>query len=87
MEVNEISNILQEGIVVVLKVGGPMLFMSMMVGIVISIFQSVTQIQEQTLSFAFKLTVIITYCFIFGEWMMESLVEYSQKILLMMHGG
>lgn len=87
MEVNEITDLLKEGIIVVLKVGGPMLVMSMLVGILISVFQAVTQIQEQTLSFAFKLTVIVTYCFMFGSWMMRSLVEYSEKILLYMRGG
>ncbi len=87
MEVNEITDLLQEGIIVVLKVGGPMLLMSMIVGITISIFQAVTQIQEQTLSFAFKLTVIVTYCFTFGGWMMKALVEYTEKIMLYMGGG
>lgn len=87
MEVNEITDILQEGIVVVLKVGGPMLLMSMLVGILISVFQAATQIQEQTLSFAFKLTVIITYCFMFGGWMMRALVEYTEKVFLLMRGG
>lgn len=87
MEVNEITDLLQEGIIVVLKVGGPMLLMSMLVGICISIFQAVTQIQEQTLAFAFKLTAIVSYCFMFGGWMMRSLQEYTEKILLYMSGG
>lgn len=87
MTANELSDILQEGIIVVLKVGGPLLILSMVIGIIISILQAVTQINEQTLSFAFKLTVIVGYCFMNGEWMMRTLVEYTQKIFLLMHGG
>lgn len=87
MTVDQITDILQEGIIMVLMVGGPMLVMSMIVGIIISIFQAVTSIQEQTLAFAFKLTVIVSYCFINGGWMMRSLAEYTEKIFLLMRGG
>lgn len=87
MEVSIITDLLREGIFVVLKVGGPMLIMSMIVGILISILQAVTQVHEQTLSFALKLTVIIVYCFIYGDWMMRSLAEYTQKVMLMLRGG
>ncbi len=87
MEINQITDLLQEGIMVVLKVGGPMLLMSMIVGVCISIFQAVTSIQEQTLGFAFKLTTIIVYCFMNGDWMMQSLVEYTEKIFTTLRGG
>lgn len=87
MEVNLITDVFQEGIVVVLKVGAPMLLMSMVVGILISVFQAVTQVHEQTLSFALKLTVIIVYCFVNGRWMMETLVEYTETVFLLARGG
>lgn len=87
MPVNEITDVLQEGVIVVLKVGGPMLIMSMIIGIIISIFQAVTQVHEQTLSFAFKLTVIIVYCFAYGDWMMSALEQYTEKVFIMMRGG
>lgn len=84
LEVNQITDILQEGIFLVLKVAGPMLVMSMIVGILISIFQAVTQIHEQTLSFLFKLSVIIIYVFFAGGWMLRSMVEYTESIFLML---
>lgn len=87
MSVNEVTDILQEGIFVVLKMGGPMLVLSMIVGVLISVFQAVTQIHEQTLSFGFKLVVIVGYMFVFGGWMMRSLVEYTEKIFLVIQGG
>ncbi|MFI3253263.1 MAG: flagellar biosynthetic protein FliQ [Eubacteriales bacterium] len=87
MTINQISDLFMEGIIVVLKLGGPMLVLSMIVGIALSIFQAVTQVHEQTLGFIFKLSVVLGYVFINGGWMMRSLVEFTQKIFVMMRGG
>lgn len=86
MEVSEIIEIFREGIFVVLKIGGPMLLLSMIVGITVSIFQTITSIQEQTLAFAFKVTVIGSCLVIAGDWMLTTLVEYTERILLLMRG-
>ena len=84
MDTNAISQILREGIWVVLKIGGPMLLLSMMVGVLIAIFQAVTQIHEQTLGFIFKLTVIILFFLIAGGWMMETLLDYARSVFALM---
>ena len=84
MDTNAISQILREGIWVVLKIGGPMLILSMMVGVLIAIFQAVTQIHEQTLGFIFKLTVIILFFLIAGGWMMETLLDYARSVFALM---
>ena len=59
MDTSQITTMLREGIWIVLKLGGPMLLLSMVVGILIAIFQAVTQIHEQTLAFIMKLAVVI----------------------------
>ena len=84
MDTSMISQVLREGIWVVLKIGGPMLVLSMMVGVIIAIFQAVTQIHEQTLGFIFKLTVVILYFLVAGGWMMETLLEYAKSVFILM---
>lgn len=84
MDTSAISQVLREGIWVVIKIGGPMLLLSMLVGVIIAIFQAVTQIHEQTLGFIFKLTVIILFFLIAGGWMMETLLDYARGIFALM---
>ncbi len=80
MEPNEITQILREGVWVILKLGGPMLVLSMVVGILIAIFQAVTQIHEQTLGFILKMSVVVLFLLIGGGWMMENLLDYAKDI-------
>ena len=63
-----------------LKLGGPMLILSMLVGVVIAIFQAVTQIHEQTISFMLKLIVVILVLLIGGSWMLTTLQDYTKEI-------
>ena len=84
MDTSVITQVLREGIWVVLKTGGPMLLLSMMVGVIIAIFQAVTQIHEQTLGFIFKLTVVILFFLVAGGWMMETLLDYARGVFAMM---
>ena len=62
-----ITELLREGVWVVIKLCAPMLLLSMSVGVLLAIFQAVTQIHEQTLSFIFKLTVVVLVLLIGGE--------------------
>lgn len=87
MQVTEIIEVFREGILVVLKIGGPMLVLSMIAGVTVSIFQAVTSIQEQTLSFAFKLAVVGSCLMIGGDWMLTTLVEYTERIFILMRGS
>ena len=84
MDTSMISQVLREGIWTVLKIGGPMLLLSMTVGVLIAIFQAVTQIHEQTLGFIFKLTVVILFFLIAGGWMMETLLDYARGVYALM---
>ena len=79
-----ITELLREGVWVVIKLCAPMLLLSMSVGVLLAIFQAVTQIHEQTLSFIFKLTVVVLVLLIGGGWMMETLLEYARSLFDLM---
>lgn len=80
MDTDAITTILREGIWVALKLAGPMLVLSMIVGVLIAIFQAVTQIHEQTLGFIFKLTVVTLVLLVGGGWMAQNFLDYAEKI-------
>ena len=80
----EVADILREGIGVALKIGGPLLILSMAVGILVAIFQAVTQIHEQSLSVILKLIVVVLVLLIGGGWMLETLLEFSRYLFTLM---
>ena len=80
MDTTMITEILRSGVWVVIKLCAPMLLLSMAVGVLLAIFQAVTQIHEQTLSFIFKVTVVVLVLLIGGGWMMETLLDYARSI-------
>lgn len=77
-------DILREGVGVALKIGAPMLLLSMLVGILVAIFQAVTQIHEQSLSFILKLIVVVVILLVGGGWMMEVLMDYTRYLFTLM---
>ena len=80
MDTTMVTEILRSGVWVVIKIAAPMLVLSMAVGVLLAIFQAVTQIHEQTLSFIFKVTVVVLVLLIGGGWMMETLLDYARSI-------
>lgn len=80
MDTNLVTQVMREGIWVAIKLGGPMLVLSMVVGVLVAIFQAVTQIHEQTLGFILKLIVVILVLLVGGGWMMETLLDYARGI-------
>ena len=87
MDTNQVTELLREGIWVALKLGGPGLVLSLAVGVLIAIFQAVTQIHEQTLGFILKLIVVILVFLIGGGWMMEALLDYARQVFALMATG
>ena len=77
-------DILREGVVIALKLGAPMLILSMLVGILVAIFQAVTQIHEQSLSFILKLLVVILVLLVGGGWMLETLQDFARYLFTLM---
>ena len=86
MDTTMVAEVLREGVWVVIRLCAPMLLLSMGVGVLLAIFQAVTQIHEQTLSFIFKLTVVILVLLIGGGWMMETLLDYARGLFDLMRG-
>ena len=80
MDTTTVTGVLREAVSVALKLGGPMLILRMLVGVVIAIFQAVTQIHEQTISFMLKLIVVILILLIGGAWMLTTLQDYTTEI-------
>ncbi len=65
-------------LIVALKLALPVLLFGLVAGVMVSIFQTVTQIQEFTLTFVPKLLAVVTALAIFGPWMMSTMVHFLQ---------
>lgn len=76
-----ISTIAQETVWVALKLMGPILLSSLAIGLLVSMFQAATSIQEQTLTFIPKLATIILVLMIAGPGMLQMLIDYFQDLL------
>lgn len=70
-----------------LLVSAPVLLVALVVGLSVSLFQAVTQINEATLSFLPKLVAIVVALMVAGPWMMSTLVEYLQRVITSIPGA
>ncbi|HEY4548933.1 MAG TPA: flagellar biosynthesis protein FliQ [Bacillus sp. (in: firmicutes)] len=75
-----VITIAEEGIWMVLLICGPLLILALVVGLIISIFQATTQIQEQTLAFVPKIVAVLLGIIFFGPWMLSQLLSYTTDI-------
>ena len=82
MDQGTVINIAHQALLIVIYVSAPMLGLSLIVGLAISIFQATTQIQEQTLTFIPKILAVIASIAVFGAWMLRVLIEYTQNLYL-----
>jgi flagellar biosynthesis protein FliQ len=71
----------QQGLWMLLMVSAPVLIAVLVVGLVVSVFQAATQINEATLSFVPKIVAAVVVLAVAGPWMMTTLVEYLQRVL------
>ena len=78
MDENTLVTILVETLYLIIKVSAPMLIVSLVVGLIISILQTVTSIQEQTLTFVPKLLSIFLVLMLTGNWIMTNIREYFE---------
>ena len=82
MDTMVVSSVLRDALTVAMKLSAPMLVLCMAIGIVVAIFQAVTQIHEQTLGFVLKLVIIIAVLLIGGTWMLTTLQDYTKELFL-----
>jgi len=71
----------KQALILVVLLSAPVLLLGLLVGVLISILQSVTQIQEMTLTFVPKIIVTVLAIIFFGPWMLRILMSYSVQLL------
>ena len=84
MDATQVSAVLRDGVMVALKLGGPILILALLIGVLVALFQAVTQIHEQTLGFVLKLLAVVLVIVVAGGWMMETLLDYTRGLFLLM---
>lgn len=80
MNQDTVVNLASQAMSVSLKVAGPLLLTALVVGLVVSIFQAVTQIQEQSLSLIPKIIAVAGVMIVLGPWMLGQLVSYTAAL-------
>ena len=80
MNTTQVMDLVQSAVGVAIRLAGPMLVLSMIIGVVVAIFQAVTQIHEQSIGFALKLIVVVTVLLLGGGWMLDTLKDYTYQV-------
>jgi flagellar biosynthetic protein FliQ len=78
-----VIKLLREALMVTMVISAPLLGVGMLVGLVISIFQTTTSIQEQTLTFVPKIVAIFVTFVLFAAWIIHTLVNYTKTLFMM----
>lgn len=81
MSPEDVIAISQQALLVLMLISAPMLLSALCLGLMISLFQAATQINEMTLSFIPKILALIGALFIGGPWMLNTLVNYTQRLI------
>jgi flagellar biosynthetic protein FliQ len=82
MDLQQAVDLIRHTLILALIVSAPMLLIGMVVGIVVSLFQAVTQIQEQTLTFIPKIVAMVAAAILLMPWMSNRLIEYTTAMFL-----
>lgn len=80
MDTTQVMDLLRDAVGVAIKLSAPMLLLSMAIGVVVAIFQAVTQIHEQSIGFALKLIVVVAVLLLGGGWMLDTLKDFTYQI-------
>jgi flagellar biosynthetic protein FliQ len=75
-----VISIAEKSIYTTLIICGPLLAIALVIGLVVSVFQATTQIQEQTLAFVPKIVGVLIGLVFFGPWMLSTIISYAQDI-------
>jgi flagellar biosynthetic protein FliQ len=77
-------DLVRQALIITLKISAPILGAGIVVGLLVSIFQSVTSIQDQTLSFVPKIIAMVVVTILIVPWIVQRLVEYTAELLRLM---
>lgn len=80
MSVDTAVEIMRNGLFLVLKLAAPPLIVSLLIGLLVSVFQTVTSIQEQTLTFVPKVVGIFVTLMFVGNWMLNEMATFAQNM-------
>jgi flagellar biosynthetic protein FliQ len=80
MNADLIMDLGHQAMIVAIKLSAPMLLITLVVGLIIAVFQAATQINEMTLSFVPKLMAMAILLMLMGSWMLQLLVEYTREL-------
>ena len=80
MDANTVVTLMGQAILVVVKLAGPVLVATLVVGLTVSLFQAVTTVQEFTLTFLPKLVVVAAILALTGHWVITQLVDYVEQL-------
>ena len=75
-----VIGIVKEGVVTAIKVAAPMLGVAMVIGLIISILQATTQVQEQTLTFVPKILGAALVGILLGNWMLHNMMSFTERV-------
>jgi len=81
MNYDSYTEIANQAVKVALMISAPMLIGALLIGILVSLFQAVTQINEQTLSFIPKILVIVAALVFFAPWMSDTLTSFTKDLI------
>lgn len=80
MSVDTVTAIARDTLYLIIKTSAPILLISLSIGLIVSIFQTATSIQEQTLTFVPKVICVFLGLMVFGHWILNSIVDYMVKL-------
>jgi len=84
MSISLVMEVMQAAAAVAIKVGAPILIVSLIIGLVIAVFQAATQIHEQTLTFVPKLFLTAIILIVLGSWMLEVMSDFTYYVFDLM---
>ncbi len=82
MNEDTVVNLATQAMTLTLKVAGPLLIAGLLIGVIVSLFQAVTQIQEQSLSFIPKIVAVGLIIMLLGPWMLTQLVDWTTNLYM-----
>ncbi len=80
MTEQQVIDMAREAIFLIIKVSAPLLLISLVVGLIISIFQTITSIQEQTLTFVPKILAVFLGIMVLGSWIMNNITGFMEDL-------
>ncbi|MBM7094187.1 MULTISPECIES: flagellar biosynthesis protein FliQ [Alteribacter] len=80
-----VISLAERGVFTVILVAGPLLILALGIGLLVSVFQATTQIQEQTLAFIPKIVGVLIGLVVFGPWMLDVVLSFTEEIFSNLH--